>query len=81
MAAHVHHRGGGNTILAFVVGALLVAVLGLGWMVWSGGLISTPDSENLAMNLRIPEPQALPAPMPMPDPQPTPLPVPKPQPR
>ena len=81
MAAHVRRHGGGNLVLGLVVGALLVALLGLVWMAWSGGLVATPDPANAALDLEIPTPRTLPAPTPMPDPQPTPLPVPGPQPR
>ena len=29
-------RTGGNTLMAFVLGALLVAVAGVGYVVWNG---------------------------------------------
>ncbi len=68
--------GGGGMFLAFVVGGLLVLVLAVGWMVWSGGLAVTAQAPK--MDLRLPEAPNLPAPSPNPQPTPAPSPLPKP---
>jgi hypothetical protein len=69
-------KSGGNTLLAMVVGGLLVALAGIGWMVWSRGQALTPDTRAVDLSVRIPEPPDLPSPAPMPQPQPAPLPGP-----
>ncbi len=71
--------GGGSTLVALIVGALLVAVAGIAWMVWSGRT-PAPDPADMAITLKIPEPPNLPRPSPMPEPRPEPLPVPGPPP-
>lgn len=68
-------RSGGNTGLALLVGALLVAVAGIGYMVWSGGAL---DRKPVEVELKLPDAPAMPAPTPMPNPQPAPAPVPTP---
>ncbi|ATQ43773.1 hypothetical protein [Caulobacter mirabilis] len=68
--------GGAGMFLAFVVGGLLVLVLAIGWMVWSGGLSVTAQAPK--MDLRLPETPSLPAPSPNPQPTPAPSPLPKP---
>lgn len=73
--------GGGSTLVALIVGALVMAVAGIGWMVWSGRT-PAPPSADLAVDIKIPEAPNLPRPAPMPEPQPAPLPLPTPsQPR
>ncbi|MDP2258280.1 MAG: hypothetical protein Q8J89_01010 [Caulobacter sp.] len=73
--------GGGGAMVALIVGALVVAVIGIGWMVWSGRTPALAPAD-LAVDIRIPEPPNLPRPAPMPEPQPAPLPLPTPpQPR
>jgi uncharacterized iron-regulated membrane protein len=68
--------GDGSTFVALIVGALVAAAAGIGWMVWSG---RTPAPEGMAVELSLPEAPDLPRPAPIPDPQPTPLPLPTPQ--
>ena len=67
--------GGGSTLVALIVGALLVAVAGIAWMVWSGRA-AAPDPATLSVDIRIPESPTLPRPAPMPEPQPAPPPLP-----
>lgn len=67
--------GGGSTLVALIVGALLVAVAGIAWMVWSGRT-PAPDPAALSVDIRIPESPTLPRPAPMPQPQPAPSPLP-----
>lgn len=73
--------GGGLTLVALIVGALVIALAGIGWVVWSGRA-PAPAPADLAVDFRIPEAPNLPRPAPMPEPQPAPLPLPTPsQPR
>lgn len=64
---------GGNMFLAFVVGALLVLVLAIGWLAWTGGL---PTAQAPKMDITLPETPSLPTPTPNPEPMPSPLPKP-----
>lgn len=68
---------GGSTLVAVIVGALVIAVAGIGWMVWSGRT-AAPAAADLAVDIKIPQPPNLPRPSPMPEPRPEPLPVPGP---
>ena len=67
-------RSGGNTLMAFVVGALLMAAAGVGYMAWNGLRPAQP----LEVELKLPKGPALPEPTPMPNPLPAPAPVPTP---
>ena len=69
--------GGSTTLVALIVGALVVAVAGIAWMVWSGRT-PTPAPANLSFDVKIPTPPNLPRPAPLPQPQPAPLPLPEP---
>lgn len=66
-------KGGGSTALAFILGAVFVVAIVIGWRVWGDSLLA-PEPPRLDM--RLPESPALPSPAPMPNPQPTPLPGP-----
>ena len=61
--------------LALIVGALLVAVAGIGYVVWSG---QAPAPQSVQVDLKIPDTPNLPDPIPMPNPTPAPAPVPTP---
>jgi hypothetical protein len=61
--------GGSNGFLAFLVGALVVAVLGLGYMFYNGGIGGTEKHD---FNLKIETPD-IPKPS-LPEPAPTPAP-------
>jgi len=67
-------QSGGNTLVGFVLGALLMAAAGVGYVVWSGLQPPRP----LEVDLSLPKGPALPDPSPMPNPQPAPAPLPTP---
>ena len=64
--------GGGTPFLAFLVGALLVVVVVIGFAVYGGGIV-TP-SRHMDVNVSVPKPSmpSTPNPQPMPTPAPTP---------
>jgi hypothetical protein len=74
MAAHTTRNRGGFVIM--ILGVLLIAALGIGWVVWSGGV--SPSADVTDLSLRVPTPPNLPQPAPMPEPQPLPVPTPQP---
>lgn len=73
-------RNGGNTVLALIIGALLVAVAAIGWYLWSGREAVVPDATRLDVDVKLPPTPNLPSPAPIPNPQPTPVPAPVPSP-
>jgi hypothetical protein len=64
----------GGALAAFVLGALLMAAAGVGYLVWTDLRPARP----LAVELSLPKGPALPDPAPMPNPQPAPAPLPTP---
>jgi hypothetical protein len=62
------HGGGGGTILAFVIGAVLVMVVVIGWSVYSAG----PELKTDTLDFRLSRP-VIPIPT---NPEPLPIPVP-----
>lgn len=69
---------GGNVVTAFFVGALLVIVLGVGWLVWSAHVANQLETAAMEVDLKLPKAPELPAPAPLPNPEPLPLPAPGP---
>lgn len=70
--AHAPSHHGGGTFWGFLLGAVFILALAVGWMVFSG---NTPNLANQAMNVDVQLPKApkLPA---TPNPEPLPLPSP-----
>lgn len=70
--AHAHSHRSGGAFWGFLLGAVFILALVVGWMVFSG---NTPNPANQAINLDLPLPKApeLPA---APNPEPLPLPSP-----
>jgi hypothetical protein len=67
--------GGGTPFLAFLVGALLVVVVVIGFAVYGGGFATPPRQMDVHVNM--PKPN-LPGPPSTPNPAPLPAPTPKP---
>lgn len=62
--------GSGNSWLAFLVGALLIGLLVVGYFVYSGGSVETGSSRDLNVKIETPNLPAPPAPNPVPIPAP-----------
>ena len=76
MAQTMRHGGGGHgamPVIAFLVAALLVAVLAIGYIAWQG----QPQLAAQSIDVKLPDGPRIPS-VPMPNPQPIPSPIPKP---
>lgn len=64
---------GSGAVTAFIVGALLVIVLGVGWMVWSAHVANELETAAMDVDLKLPKAPDLPSPAPLPNAEPLPL--------
>lgn len=72
-------RGGGGAWVALIIGALIVIVAGIGYMVWSGRLAAPSVKLGRPVAPAMPDPAPPPGLLPTPGPNPIPSPVPKPK--
>jgi hypothetical protein len=75
MTLKSHRRPGGKLFPVLVIGGILLAILGIGWLVYSGLTPSLPRAGQLDVSIHRPErlmPQSLPEPPPL---RPAPMPA------